>query len=163
MPRPRHPEFDKTKVVAENRRARFDYVIEDKLEAGIALTGTEVKSLREGRVTLAQAYADLRGQEAFLIGADFLGAESAALVLGDNIFYGPSLGARLDRFAGVDGGAIFAYWVAQPSAYGVVEFDDVINKQRETIYAERDKVLRVYASEASNPATRPTLRLTYVK
>jgi glucose-1-phosphate thymidylyltransferase len=61
--------------------------------------------------------------QAFLIGADFLGAESAALVLGDNIFYGPSLGARLDRFAGVDGGAIFAYWVAEPSAYGVVEFD----------------------------------------
>src|SRR5690606_18990201 len=61
--------------------------------------------------------------QAFLIGADFLGSETAALVLGDNIFYGPSLGSRLSRFADVDGGAIFAYWVAEPSAYGVVEFD----------------------------------------
>ncbi len=62
--------------------------------------------------------------QAFLIGADFLGAESAALVLGDNIFYGHGMEAMLARFAGVDGGAIFAYWVAEPSAYGVVEFDD---------------------------------------
>lgn len=61
--------------------------------------------------------------QAFLIGADFLGSERAALVLGDNIFYGPNLGSRLDRFADVDGGAIFAYWVADPGAYGVVEFD----------------------------------------
>jgi glucose-1-phosphate thymidylyltransferase len=60
--------------------------------------------------------------QAFVIGADFLGDESAALVLGDNIFYGPSLGSRLDRFADVDGGAVFAYWVADPAAYGVVEF-----------------------------------------
>ncbi|HLT69809.1 MAG TPA: glucose-1-phosphate thymidylyltransferase RfbA [Acidimicrobiales bacterium] len=62
--------------------------------------------------------------QAFLIGADFLGDESAALVLGDNIFYGPTLGNQLERFTDVDGGAIFAYWVANPSAYGVVEFDD---------------------------------------
>jgi glucose-1-phosphate thymidylyltransferase len=61
--------------------------------------------------------------QAFVIGADFLGGEPAALVLGDNIFYGPNLGTRLDRFAKVDGGAIFAYWVAEPSAYGVVELD----------------------------------------
>jgi glucose-1-phosphate thymidylyltransferase len=61
--------------------------------------------------------------QAFVIGADFLGGEPAALVLGDNIFYGPTLGSQLDRFAKVDGGAVFAYWVAEPSAYGVVEFD----------------------------------------
>jgi glucose-1-phosphate thymidylyltransferase len=61
--------------------------------------------------------------QAFVIGADFLGGEPAALVLGDNIFYGPNLGTRLDRFAKIDGGAVFAYWVAEPSAYGVVEFD----------------------------------------
>jgi glucose-1-phosphate thymidylyltransferase len=61
--------------------------------------------------------------QAFVIGADFLDGEPAALVLGDNIFYGPSLGSRLDRFAKIDGGAVFAYWVAEPSAYGVVEFD----------------------------------------
>jgi glucose-1-phosphate thymidylyltransferase len=62
--------------------------------------------------------------QAFVIGADFLGSEGAALVLGDNIFYGPNLGTRLDRFAKVDGGAVFAYWVADPQAYGVVEFDE---------------------------------------
>jgi glucose-1-phosphate thymidylyltransferase len=61
--------------------------------------------------------------QAFVLGADFLGAEPAALVLGDNIFYGPGLGSRLARYAEVDGGAVFAYRVADPSSYGVVEFD----------------------------------------
>ena len=59
-----------TKQIAENRRARHDYNLLDRFEAGIVLTGTEVKSLREGRVTLAQAYADVRGNEVWLIGAD---------------------------------------------------------------------------------------------
>ena len=59
-----------TKQIAENRRARHDYQLLDRFEAGIVLTGTEVKSLREGRVTLAQAYADVRGNEVWLIGAD---------------------------------------------------------------------------------------------
>jgi glucose-1-phosphate thymidylyltransferase len=62
--------------------------------------------------------------QAFLIGADHIGDETAALVLGDNIFYGPGLGTRLRRFNDVDGAAIFGYQVADPSAYGVVEFDD---------------------------------------
>jgi glucose-1-phosphate thymidylyltransferase len=61
--------------------------------------------------------------QAFVIGADFIGDDHVALVLGDNIFYGPGLGTQLQRFATVDGGAVFAYWVAEPSAYGVVEFD----------------------------------------
>jgi glucose-1-phosphate thymidylyltransferase len=61
--------------------------------------------------------------QAFVIGADFIGDEKVALVLGDNIFYGHGLGTQLQSFAGVDGGAVFAYWVAEPSAYGVVEFD----------------------------------------
>ena len=61
--------------------------------------------------------------QAFVIGADFIGGDSAALVLGDNIFYGPGLGSQLQRFESVDGGAVFAYWVADPGAYGVVEFD----------------------------------------
>ena len=61
--------------------------------------------------------------QAFVIGADFLGDDHVALVLGDNIFYGAGLGTQLQRFATVDGGAVFAYWVAEPSAYGVVEFD----------------------------------------
>jgi glucose-1-phosphate thymidylyltransferase len=61
--------------------------------------------------------------QAFVIGAEFIGDESVALVLGDNIFYGPGLGTTLKRFNGIEGGAVFAYWVAEPNAYGVVEFD----------------------------------------
>lgn len=62
--------------------------------------------------------------QAFVIGADFIGTDSVALVLGDNIFYGYGLGSQLSRFTTLDGAAIFAYWVAEPSAYGVVEFDE---------------------------------------
>ena len=61
--------------------------------------------------------------QAFVIGADFIGDDHVALVLGDNIFYGPGLGARLQRFEHIDGGAVFAYRVADPTSYGVVEFD----------------------------------------
>ncbi len=60
--------------------------------------------------------------EAFILGADFIGEEPVALVLGDNIFYGAGLGTQLRRFHEVEGGAIFAYWVRDPSAYGVVTF-----------------------------------------
>lgn len=60
--------------------------------------------------------------EAFILGADFIGDEPVALVLGDNIFYGAGLGTQLRRFHEVEGGAIFAYWVRDPSAYGVVTF-----------------------------------------
>jgi glucose-1-phosphate thymidylyltransferase len=62
--------------------------------------------------------------QAFVIGAEHIGTDSVALVLGDNIFYGPGLGTSLCRFQNVSGGAIFAYWVANPSAYGVVEFSE---------------------------------------
>ncbi len=58
-----------TKLIAENRRARHDYHLLDRFEAGIALTGTEVKSLRDGRADLARAFADLRGGEVWLVGA----------------------------------------------------------------------------------------------
>lgn len=61
--------------------------------------------------------------QAFVIGADHIGRDTSALVLGDNIFYGPGMGSQLRRYADVDGGAVFAYWVANPSSYGVVEFD----------------------------------------
>ncbi|MDJ0455351.1 glucose-1-phosphate thymidylyltransferase RfbA [Gordonia amicalis] len=61
--------------------------------------------------------------QAFTLGADHIGHESVALVLGDNIFYGPGVGSQLQGFENIDGGAVFAYWVANPEAYGVVEFD----------------------------------------
>ena len=61
------PPFDKKKVVAENRRARFDYFVEDRFETGIALTGTEVKSLRSGEGSIAESYATVDGDEIWLI------------------------------------------------------------------------------------------------
>ena len=65
--------------------------------------------------------------QAFVLGADFIGDDSAALVLGDNIFYGPGMGAQLRRHVDPDGGAVFAYHVSNPRAYGVVEFDEEFN------------------------------------
>ena len=62
--------------------------------------------------------------QAFVLGADFVGNDTAALVLGDNIFYGPGLGSTLQRFEDIEGGAVFAYKVADATAYGVVEFDE---------------------------------------
>jgi SsrA-binding protein len=59
MPRPKPATFDKKKIVAENRRARFDYEVETTYEAGIALTGTEVKSLRFGEGSIAESYAEV--------------------------------------------------------------------------------------------------------
>ena len=70
MARPKPQAFDKKKVVAENRRARFEYSIEGTYEAGIVLTGTEVKSLRFGQGTIAESYADIRGAEVWLINAN---------------------------------------------------------------------------------------------
>jgi SsrA-binding protein len=70
MVRPRRPEFDKQKIVAENRRARFDYAIDETFEAGIALTGTEVKSLRSGEGTIAESYAEVKDDEAWLINSN---------------------------------------------------------------------------------------------
>ena len=58
------------KTIAENRRARHDYQLLERIEAGIALTGTEVKSLRDGRATLAHAYAEVRDGEAWLVGLE---------------------------------------------------------------------------------------------
>ena len=57
------------KLIAENRRARHDYHLLERIEAGIALTGTEMKSLREGRANLQRAFGDVRGGEVFLVGA----------------------------------------------------------------------------------------------
>jgi glucose-1-phosphate thymidylyltransferase len=91
-------------------RPAFERLLGDGSQFGITITYA-VQDRPEG---LAQA---------FVIGADHIGTGPVALILGDNIFYGPGVGTNLKRFAGVEGGAIFAYWVANPSDYGVVEFD----------------------------------------
>ncbi len=90
--------------------AAFERLLGDGSQFGISISYA-VQAVPNG---LAQA---------FVIGADFIGRDRAALVLGDNIFYGPGMGSRLMRFRGVEGGAIFAYHVSNPSDYGVVEFD----------------------------------------
>jgi len=91
-------------------RPAFERLLGDGSQFGINITHA-VQERPEG---LAQA---------FVIGADHIGTGPVALILGDNIFYGPGVGTSLNRYANVDGGAIFAYWVANPAAYGVVEFD----------------------------------------
>lgn len=65
--------------------------------------------------------------QAFILGADFIGNDPVALVLGDNIFYGPGLGTQLATYEQKDGATVFAYRVADPRAYGVVEFDENFN------------------------------------
>ncbi|MEY5007111.1 MAG: SsrA-binding protein SmpB [Sphingomonadaceae bacterium] len=70
MARPRPSTFDKVKTVAENRRARYDYHIEDSYEAGIALTGTEVKSLRFGEGSIGESYAEVNDGEVWLVNAN---------------------------------------------------------------------------------------------
>ncbi|HMN05541.1 MAG TPA: glucose-1-phosphate thymidylyltransferase RfbA [Flavobacteriales bacterium] len=61
--------------------------------------------------------------QAFVIGKDFIGADSVALILGDNIFYGAGLGRKLEAHGAIEGGLVFAYHVSDPERYGVVEFD----------------------------------------
>ncbi len=97
-------------ITTPHDAAGFVRLLGDGSQFGISITYAE------------QASPDGLAQ-AFVIGADFIGSEKVALVLGDNIFYGSGLGHQLSAFADVDGGAVFAYWVAEPSAYGVVEFD----------------------------------------
>ncbi|MEB3414652.1 SsrA-binding protein SmpB [Alteriqipengyuania sp. WL0013] len=70
MARPTPKTFDKQKIVAENRRAKFDYAIEDTFEAGLQLQGTEVKALRAGEGNIAESYAEVRGGEAWLVNAN---------------------------------------------------------------------------------------------
>ena len=88
----------------------FERLLGDGSQFGISITHTQQPS-PDG---LAQA---------FILGEDHIGDETVALVLGDNIFYGTGMGTRLRQFADVDGGAIFGYRVADPTQYGVVEFD----------------------------------------
>ncbi|MBH0113795.1 SsrA-binding protein SmpB [Novosphingobium sp. YJ-S2-02] len=70
MARPQRSTFDKHKTVAENRKARFDYHIDETFEAGIALTGTEVKSLRFGEGSIVESYAEIRNGECWLVNAN---------------------------------------------------------------------------------------------
>jgi glucose-1-phosphate thymidylyltransferase len=88
----------------------FERLLGDGSQFGISLTYAQQPS-PDG---LAQA---------FTIGADFIGDQASALVLGDNIFYGHGFGRTLSRLSDIDGATVFAYWVADPQAYGVVEFD----------------------------------------
>ena len=70
MARPKPETFDKKKIVAENRRARYDYAIDQVYEAGIALTGTEVKSLRFGEGSIAESYAEVSDEQVWLINSN---------------------------------------------------------------------------------------------
>lgn len=97
-------------ITTPHDAAAFERLLGDGSQFGISITFAQQPS-PDG---LAQA---------FTIGADFIGDDTVALALGDNLLYGPGLGARLKRFADIRGGAVFAYWVANPDAYGVVEFD----------------------------------------
>lgn len=90
---------------------QFERLLGDGSKFGISLTYAQQPS-PDG---LAQA---------FVIGEDHIGSEPAALVLGDNIFYGQGMGTRLRRYDNLTGAAVFGYWVADPTAYGVVEFDE---------------------------------------
>ena len=89
---------------------QFQRLLGDGSQFGINITYTQQPS-PDG---LAQA---------FVLGAEHIGDGPVALVLGDNIFYGQGMGTQLRRFENIDGGAVFGYWVADPKAYGVVEFD----------------------------------------
>ena len=70
MARPKPATFDKQKIVAENRKARFNYAIEEVFEAGLALSGTEVKSLRFGEGSIAESYAEVRDGQVWLVNAN---------------------------------------------------------------------------------------------
>jgi glucose-1-phosphate thymidylyltransferase len=98
-------------ITTPHDAAAFERLLGDGSQLGVNITWAQQPS-PDG---LAQA---------FVIGADHLQGGPASLVLGDNIFYGPGLGHQLKRFDQIDGAAVFGYQVADPSAYGVVEFDE---------------------------------------
>ncbi|RZI88139.1 MAG: glucose-1-phosphate thymidylyltransferase [Microbacterium sp.] len=98
-------------ITTPHEASGFERLLGDGSQFGISITYAQQPS-PDG---LAQA---------FTIGADHVGSDNVGLVLGDNIFYGAGLGSTLRRFNELDGGAVFGYHVAEPTAYGVVEFDD---------------------------------------
>jgi len=98
-------------ITTPHEAEQFERLLGDGARLGLNIT-YEVQPSPDG---LAQA---------FIIGEKHIGDEHVGLVLGDNIFYGAGLGTRLRRFSDLDGAAVFGYRVADPTAYGVVEFDD---------------------------------------
>ncbi|MEV6685618.1 glucose-1-phosphate thymidylyltransferase RfbA [Streptomyces sp. NPDC051130] len=98
-------------ITTPDDRAQFERLLGDGSQFGLRLEYA-VQERPEG---IAQA---------FVLGADFIGDESVALILGDNIFHGSGLGTRLAQHTDSKGGRVFAYPVADPTAYGVVEFDE---------------------------------------
>ncbi|MGN8245645.1 glucose-1-phosphate thymidylyltransferase RfbA [Cellulomonas soli] len=97
-------------ITTPNDAAQFQRLLRDGSQFGISISYA-VQDVPNG---LAQA---------FVLGRSFIGDDDAALVLGDNIFYGHGLGSQLERFSEQDGATVFAYRVSNPSEYGVVEFD----------------------------------------
>jgi glucose-1-phosphate thymidylyltransferase len=98
-------------ITTPHEQEQFQRLLGDGSQFGITLTWA-VQPSPDG---LAQA---------FVIGEEHIGGDHVALVLGDNIFYGSGMGAQLRRFDDLDGAAVFGYRVADPSAYGVVDFDE---------------------------------------
>ncbi|MFJ3201814.1 glucose-1-phosphate thymidylyltransferase RfbA [Streptomyces sp. NPDC086989] len=117
-------------ITTPEDREQFERLLGDGSQFGIRLEYA-VQERPEG---IAQA---------LVLGADFIGEDSVALILGDNIFHGSGLGTRLAAHAGSRGGRVFAYPVADPTAYGVVEFDE--NGQAVSIEEKPDKPKSRYA------------------
>ena len=97
-------------ITTAEDQAAFQRLLGDGSRFGISLSYT-VQPSPDG---LAQA---------FLLGREHIGGDSVALVLGDNLFYGQGMGTQLRRYTELEGAAVFGYWVKDPGAYGVVEFD----------------------------------------
>jgi len=97
-------------ITTPHDRPSFERLLGDGEQFGVSLTF----ATQERPEGLAQALT---------IGADFIAGDKVALILGDNLLYGPGLGMQLTRYTDVEGAAVFAYWVADPHAYGVIEVD----------------------------------------